>query len=187
MLHVCVYAVSVYFHLCLVPGLRPRRTLRTVLWTAEEQGGVGAQQYFDRHKVPTAINGDACCNLHTCVDMCKGVEHIYDLRSSSLISLLLELVLPPSSANSDPTPDKESEHIIIWTLFSKGKECLSLLFFVHYWIWSIQMQLFFIDQWKQHCSLEWNNKSVGYYTYFQFGVNCMTTYCHSGSYYLWWL
>ncbi|XP_076016808.1 carboxypeptidase Q-like [Genypterus blacodes] len=32
-------------------GLRPRRTLRTVLWTAEEQGGVGAQQYFDRHKV----------------------------------------------------------------------------------------------------------------------------------------
>ncbi|XP_041649879.1 carboxypeptidase Q-like [Cheilinus undulatus] len=32
-------------------GLRPRRTLRTVLWTAEEQGGVGAQQYFSQHKV----------------------------------------------------------------------------------------------------------------------------------------
>lgn len=32
-------------------GLRPRRTLRTVLWTGEEQGGVGAQQYFDLHKV----------------------------------------------------------------------------------------------------------------------------------------
>ncbi|XP_037533182.1 carboxypeptidase Q [Nematolebias whitei] len=32
-------------------GLRPRRTLRTVLWTAEEQGGVGAQQYFNLHKV----------------------------------------------------------------------------------------------------------------------------------------
>lgn len=31
-------------------GLRPRRTLRTVLWTAEEQGGVGAQQYFQLHK-----------------------------------------------------------------------------------------------------------------------------------------
>lgn len=31
-------------------GLRPRRTLRAVLWTAEEQGGVGAQQYFDLHK-----------------------------------------------------------------------------------------------------------------------------------------
>lgn len=32
-------------------GLRPRRTLRTVLWTAEEQGGVGAQQYYELHKV----------------------------------------------------------------------------------------------------------------------------------------
>ncbi|KAM4633286.1 carboxypeptidase Q-like [Polymixia lowei] len=32
-------------------GLRPRRTLRAVLWTAEEQGGVGAQQYYDLHKV----------------------------------------------------------------------------------------------------------------------------------------
>uniref|UniRef100_A0A3P9JUM2 Carboxypeptidase Q n=1 Tax=Oryzias latipes TaxID=8090 RepID=A0A3P9JUM2_ORYLA len=31
-------------------GLRPRRTLRTILWTAEEQGGVGAQQYFSLHK-----------------------------------------------------------------------------------------------------------------------------------------
>ncbi|KAM9309420.1 carboxypeptidase Q-like [Pholidichthys leucotaenia] len=32
-------------------GLRPRRTLRTVLWSAEEQGGVGAQQYYNLHKV----------------------------------------------------------------------------------------------------------------------------------------
>ncbi|TKS81846.1 Carboxypeptidase Q [Collichthys lucidus] len=32
-------------------GLRPRRTLRTVLWTAEEQGGVGAQQYYNLHKI----------------------------------------------------------------------------------------------------------------------------------------
>ncbi|KAL0985287.1 hypothetical protein UPYG_G00155050 [Umbra pygmaea] len=32
-------------------GLRPRRTLRTVLWSAEEEGGVGAQQYFQLHKV----------------------------------------------------------------------------------------------------------------------------------------
>lgn len=33
------------------PGLRPRRTLRTVLWAAEEQGGIGAQQYYNFHKV----------------------------------------------------------------------------------------------------------------------------------------
>lgn len=39
----------------LFVGLRPRRTLRTVLWTAEEQGGVGAQQYFNLHKVLSAV------------------------------------------------------------------------------------------------------------------------------------
>ncbi|XP_030638236.1 carboxypeptidase Q [Chanos chanos] len=32
-------------------GLRPKRTLRTVLWTAEEPGGVGASQYYQYHKV----------------------------------------------------------------------------------------------------------------------------------------
>uniref|UniRef100_A0A2K6PXN3 Carboxypeptidase Q n=1 Tax=Rhinopithecus roxellana TaxID=61622 RepID=A0A2K6PXN3_RHIRO len=32
-------------------GLRPKRTLRLVLWTAEEQGGVGAFQYYQLHKV----------------------------------------------------------------------------------------------------------------------------------------
>ncbi|XP_048008505.1 LOW QUALITY PROTEIN: carboxypeptidase Q-like [Megalobrama amblycephala] len=31
-------------------GLRPKRTLRTVLWSAEEPGGVGAAQYFQQHK-----------------------------------------------------------------------------------------------------------------------------------------
>ncbi|XP_043921564.1 carboxypeptidase Q isoform X2 [Protopterus annectens] len=32
-------------------GLRPKRTLRLVLWTGEEQGGVGASQYYQLHKV----------------------------------------------------------------------------------------------------------------------------------------
>uniref|UniRef100_A0A0N8EUW2 Carboxypeptidase Q n=1 Tax=Heterocephalus glaber TaxID=10181 RepID=A0A0N8EUW2_HETGA len=32
-------------------GLRPKRTLRLVLWTAEEQGGVGAFQYYQLHKI----------------------------------------------------------------------------------------------------------------------------------------
>ncbi|NWR15913.1 CBPQ Carboxypeptidase, partial [Emberiza fucata] len=31
-------------------GLRPKRTLRLVLWTGEEQGGVGAKQYYQVHK-----------------------------------------------------------------------------------------------------------------------------------------
>ena len=31
-------------------GLRPARTLRVVMWSSEEFGGVGAKQYFERHK-----------------------------------------------------------------------------------------------------------------------------------------
>ncbi|XP_062848306.1 carboxypeptidase Q-like [Trichomycterus rosablanca] len=31
-------------------GLRPKRTLRAVLWSAEEAGGVGAMQYYQQHK-----------------------------------------------------------------------------------------------------------------------------------------
>lgn len=30
-------------------GLRPRRTLRVILWTGEEQGLIGGQDYYDKH------------------------------------------------------------------------------------------------------------------------------------------
>ncbi|XP_030072898.1 carboxypeptidase Q isoform X2 [Microcaecilia unicolor] len=32
-------------------GLSPKRTLRLVMWTGEEQGGVGSSQYYELHKV----------------------------------------------------------------------------------------------------------------------------------------
>jgi carboxypeptidase Q len=37
-------------------GLRPRRTLRLVLWTAEEQGVIGSTEYFRAHNTSTEIN-----------------------------------------------------------------------------------------------------------------------------------
>ncbi|WAR20190.1 CBPQ-like protein [Mya arenaria] len=43
-------------------GLRPKRTLRLVLWTAEEFGGVGSQSYFNEHKLLKQINAS---NLDT--------------------------------------------------------------------------------------------------------------------------
>lgn len=43
-----------YFILLFFSGLRPKRTLCLVLWTGEEQGGVGAFQYYQLHKVKKA-------------------------------------------------------------------------------------------------------------------------------------
>lgn len=31
-------------------GLRPKRTIRSILWTSEEQGIIGAQSYMDKHR-----------------------------------------------------------------------------------------------------------------------------------------
>uniref|UniRef100_A0A8D1DJH1 Carboxypeptidase Q n=2 Tax=Sus scrofa TaxID=9823 RepID=A0A8D1DJH1_PIG len=39
-----------YLESLTVEWLRPKRTLRLVLWTAEEQGGIGAFQYYQLHK-----------------------------------------------------------------------------------------------------------------------------------------
>lgn len=50
------YVVGSYCRLLGSPGLRPKRTLRTVLWSAEEPGGVGAAQYFQQHKVYTSLS-----------------------------------------------------------------------------------------------------------------------------------
>lgn len=39
-------------------GLRPKRTIRTVLWTAEEFGMIGSAQYYQRHKVEYFIHSN---------------------------------------------------------------------------------------------------------------------------------
>jgi Zn-dependent M28 family amino/carboxypeptidase len=48
----------------IFPGLRPKRTLRLVLWTAEEQGGIGASQYYQFHKVKTSHGLLNICTYH---------------------------------------------------------------------------------------------------------------------------
>ncbi|CAD5119901.1 DgyrCDS8481 [Dimorphilus gyrociliatus] len=37
-------------------GLKPKRTIRAVLWTAEEFGMIGSSQYFNNHKVRNILN-----------------------------------------------------------------------------------------------------------------------------------
>lgn len=60
-----------YFILLFFSGLRPKRTLRLVLWTAEEQGGIGAFQYYQLHKVRKqpwiAGHLHMCCQCKFCL------------------------------------------------------------------------------------------------------------------------
>jgi carboxypeptidase Q len=36
-------------------GLKPKRTLRVVMWSCEEFGGVGSQQYYEAHKANASL------------------------------------------------------------------------------------------------------------------------------------
>ncbi len=52
----CVAAMEA-LRLIRVAGLKPRRTIRVVLWTDEEQGGAGARYYAARHQQEKHIAG----------------------------------------------------------------------------------------------------------------------------------
>ena len=60
-------------------GLKPKRTMRMVLWTGEEVGLLGAEQYYNRHK-------DSAGNFSLVMDL-KG----------SFNSDTWSLILEPSS------------------------------------------------------------------------------------------
>jgi len=49
-------------------GLQPKRTLRLVLWSCEEFGGVGADQYYQAHK-------DEIANMDLVMESDEGVFH----------------------------------------------------------------------------------------------------------------
>lgn len=83
--------LAVQFGVCPPSGLRPRRTLRAVLWTAEEQGGVGAQQYYDLHKVLLhAYTHTECSQIIYCNPTMNIANlPIFSHRKENSVSLLI--------------------------------------------------------------------------------------------------
>ncbi|XP_003782607.1 carboxypeptidase Q [Otolemur garnettii] len=74
-------------------GLRPKRTLRLVLWTAEEQGGVGASQYYQLHKVNISqyslvMESDAGTYLPT------GLQFTGSDKARSIMEEVMSLLRP---------------------------------------------------------------------------------------------
>ncbi|XP_073406531.1 carboxypeptidase Q isoform X2 [Dendrobates tinctorius] len=74
-------------------GLRPKRTIRLVLWTGEEQGGVGSSQYYDMHKKDIA-NMDLVMETDMGTFMPLGMEFSGKPEARAIMSEIMQLLEP---------------------------------------------------------------------------------------------
>ncbi|XP_019641191.1 PREDICTED: carboxypeptidase Q-like [Branchiostoma belcheri] len=78
-------------------GLRPRRTLRAVLWTAEEVGLVGSQQYYQRHKANSS-NYDLVMESDIGTFTPTGIMFTGSSNAKSIMTEVLSLLKPINSS-----------------------------------------------------------------------------------------
>ncbi|KAG8441782.1 hypothetical protein GDO86_010818, partial [Hymenochirus boettgeri] len=74
-------------------GLRPKRTVRMVLWTGEEQGGVGAQQYYDLHK-KNISNFDLVMESDMGTFMPLGIQFRGNSEAQAIMAEVMKLLEP---------------------------------------------------------------------------------------------
>uniref|UniRef100_A0A4W4F7R2 Carboxypeptidase Q n=1 Tax=Electrophorus electricus TaxID=8005 RepID=A0A4W4F7R2_ELEEL len=75
-------------------GLRPKSTLRTVLWSAEETGGMGAAQYYQQHKVANISNFDLVMESDLCTFAPVGLQFIGNDKVSAVMRDVMKLLTP---------------------------------------------------------------------------------------------
>jgi len=91
-------------------GLRPRRTLRVVLWTNEENGGRGGQAYRDAHRAElanTVVMLEADSGLFTPVNFALTANDAARKTVTAIGSLLKNIdadVVTPGGGGSDIAP-----------------------------------------------------------------------------------
>ncbi|XP_071943140.1 carboxypeptidase Q-like [Antedon mediterranea] len=92
-------------------GLRPKRTVRAVLWTAEEVGLVGSQQYYQRHKVNIS-------NYDFVMESDMGTFKPYGIQfkgSQDATAVMKEVVSLLSSINATTlSDDPEGGDVSFW-------------------------------------------------------------------------
>lgn len=74
-------------------GLRPKRTLRLVLWTAEEQGGVGGEQYYQLHK-GNISNFDIVMESDVGTFMPTGLGFTGSCKAHAILKEVMQLLQP---------------------------------------------------------------------------------------------
>lgn len=92
-------------------GLRPKRTLRLVLWTAEEQGGIGASQYYERHKVNVS-NYSLVMESDSGAFLPMGLEFTGSDKARAIMKEVMSLLQPLNITNV--FSDGEGTDINFW-------------------------------------------------------------------------
>ncbi|XP_043972372.1 carboxypeptidase Q-like [Gambusia affinis] len=92
-------------------GLRPRRTLRAVLWTGEEQGGVGAQQYFNLHK-ENISNFDLVMESDLGTFTPMGLQFLGSEAAQKVMEEVIKLLAPINVTKLET--DAEGTDIFLW-------------------------------------------------------------------------
>lgn len=92
-------------------GLRPRRTLRTVLWTAEEQGGVGAAQYFQQHKANVS-DMDLVMESDMGTFAPQGLQFTGSPRARAILGEVMKLLAPINTTTLEE--HGEGTDIYLW-------------------------------------------------------------------------
>ena len=79
-------------------NLRPKRTIRMVLWTAEEEGLVGAEQYYNRHK-ESAANFSLVMESDSGTFMPKGISFTGGEKAAAIMREVMRLLKPINVTN----------------------------------------------------------------------------------------
>ncbi|XP_078359744.1 carboxypeptidase Q-like [Oculina patagonica] len=79
-------------------NLRPKRTMRMVLWTGEEEGLLGAQQYYNRHKV-NASNFSLVMESDIGTFMPEGIAFHGSDKAVDIMREIMSLLKPINATN----------------------------------------------------------------------------------------
>ena len=94
-------ALSTIKHL----GLKPKRTVRLVMWTDEENGGVGSSQYFQLHKV-NASNYNILFESDMGVFTPTGIQFTGSAKAKAIMTEIGQLI---TSLNASSVTDNGAE------------------------------------------------------------------------------
>ena len=79
-------------------NLKPKRTMRMVLWTGEEEGLIGSQQYYNRHK-ENASNFSLVLESDTGTFMPEGISFKGSEKAVAIMRDVMSLLKPINATN----------------------------------------------------------------------------------------